>query len=449
MATHATTSDPRLESSTVREGGRLPWVITGLLVLFVVINWADKAVFGIAAQSLKEDLGLTSAMIGFIGSAFFFLFTVTGIAVGFLANRVSTKWILFALAVAWALTQAPVLIAASATTLLVSRISLGAAEGPATAMATAATFEWFKKERQGLPAALINSGASIAKIAVAPVLAVIVVTWGWRAAFLTLALVGLVWAAVWFAVGRPGPYARRRSELGTAENSGDAQSTTAIAEDGNIKVPFWRIAVTPSYLGAVLGTFAVYGLVTVVLTWLPSYFEEGLGYSRVAAGSMFGLPSVASLIVLITVTTITDRRMRAGAGSRAARVWVTTAAMIVGGGLLIALPWIQIPTVAVLVVSVGYGFAVLVLPMMSTVVSEICPPNQRPGALGLFIALQGLAGLIAPVITGALVDSAATPADGYSQSFQIFGAVVVIGAIVVALLVHPERDSLHLRRFAA
>ncbi|TQC42181.1 MFS transporter [Rhodococcus sp. WS4] len=435
-------------ASPAAERKRLPWVITGLLVVFVIINWADKAVFGIAAQSLKEDLGLSSSTIGFIGSAFFFLFTVTGIVVGFIANRISTKWILFVLAIAWTLTQVPVLLAASATTLLVSRIALGAAEGPATSMATAATFEWFKKERQGLPAALINSGASIAKIAIAPILAVIVVNWGWRAAFLTLALAGLVWAAAWLLIGRQGPYAQHRSRQATPETS-DEQSAAAIGASDNFAVPFWRIALTPSYLGAVLGTFAVYGLVTVVLTWLPSYFEEGLGYSRVAAGSMFGLPSVAALMVMITVTTITDRRMRAGAGSRAARVWVTAAAMIVGGGLLIALPWIELPTVAVVAVSVGYGFAVLVLPMMSTVVSEICPPNQRAGALGLFIALQGVAGLIAPAVTGALVDSAVTPADGYSQSFQIFGAVVLVGAVVVTLLVHPERDRLRLTRVSA
>src|SRR5699024_1025760 len=198
------------DSDTEQYRPVMAWTITAMLVVFMIVNWADKAVLGIVAQPLREEMGLTSAQIGFVGSAFFFLYSISGVLVGLLANRVKTKWVLLGLAAMWSVTQVPVLLSATFTALLVSRIALGAAEGPATAMASAGAFEWFPKHKRSLPAAWLNSGASIAKIVAAPVLTVIVVAWGWRAAFVALALVGVVWCAAWLFIGRQGPYAAPR-----------------------------------------------------------------------------------------------------------------------------------------------------------------------------------------------------------------------------------------------
>ncbi|GAA4548654.1 MFS transporter [Pseudonocardia xishanensis] len=138
-------------------------------------------------------------------------------------------------------------------------------------------------DRRGLPSALINSGASIAKIAIAPVLTLVVVTWGWRTAFVVLAVFGFAWAAVWLFVGREGPY-------------------TVRAGDGGKRAPLRTILSTPTFVGAVVGTFMMNGLIAVVLTWLPSYFETGLGFTRLEAGSMFGLPSVVGMVAMIVVS---------------------------------------------------------------------------------------------------------------------------------------------------
>ncbi|GAA4548648.1 hypothetical protein [Pseudonocardia xishanensis] len=40
------------------------WSVTGMAVRFIVVNWANKAILGIAAQPLMQDLGLTPADIG-------------------------------------------------------------------------------------------------------------------------------------------------------------------------------------------------------------------------------------------------------------------------------------------------------------------------------------------------------------------------------------------------
>src|SRR4051812_14338752 len=83
----------------------LAWTILAMLVLFMVVNWADRTVFALAAQPMMEDLGISASQFGLLSSSFFFLYSVAAVAVGFLATRVSLKWLMVALALVWSVTQ--------------------------------------------------------------------------------------------------------------------------------------------------------------------------------------------------------------------------------------------------------------------------------------------------------------------------------------------------------
>jgi len=64
------------------------WLTVGLLFLFMVINFADKAVIGIAAVPLMDELHLSPREFGLLGSSFYLLFAVSAIVTGFIVNRV-------------------------------------------------------------------------------------------------------------------------------------------------------------------------------------------------------------------------------------------------------------------------------------------------------------------------------------------------------------------------
>lgn len=89
------------------------------------------------------------------------------------------------------------------------------------------------------------------------------------------------------------------------------------------------------------------------------------------------------------------------------------------------------------------------LPLFNAAVSQICPPERLAGALGVFLALMAVGGLVAPYITGAIVDAAETPAIGYATAFQVFGVVVLIGGLIAMLTVNPERDAARIAASAA
>lgn len=412
------------------------WGLTLLLVVLYMINWADKAVFGLVARPLAEEFGLTASQIGLVGSAFFLTFTVGGLFAGMLNKRITLRWVMVLLSLAWAACMLPIVLSASFAVLLVSRLALGLAEGPASALVHTAAYSWHPPEKRGLPGAWITSGASIAKIAVAPALAVVAHEWGWRAAFLTLAAVGVLWCAIWLATWREGPYGGGRATRDRlAPSEGTTQETTPHS------VPWKKIVLAPTFLGGAAAVFAMYALAAVVLTWLPSYFEVGLGYSRLQAGTMFGFPSIAAMIALFVSTSVSDRLISRGASSRVLRGVLPGAALLLCGLALATLPYIKSPGMAVLVVSVGYGLGACIFPLLNAAVSQICPVQQLAGGLGFFLALMSVGGLVAPYLTGLIVDAASSPAVGYATAFQVFGIVALVGGVIALLTVNPERDA--------
>src|SRR5215475_12529429 len=186
------------------EGRRRAWIVVALLFIFMVINFADKAVIGIAAVPIMQDLQLSPRQFGLVASSFFLLFAVSSIATGFLANRVQTRWVLLAMGFIWALTQFPMIGSVGFETLVACRIALGAGEGPATPVALHSAYKWFPNQLRTLSTAVIVQGGAIGVMVALPLLNWAIVRWTWHWAFGSLGLAGLIWCALWFVFGREG-----------------------------------------------------------------------------------------------------------------------------------------------------------------------------------------------------------------------------------------------------
>ena len=181
------------------------WTITFLLFLFMLVNFADKIVVGLAAVPIMTELKLEPKEFGLLGSSFFFLFSIAAIIVGFIVNRVATRWVLLVLAVIWALAQFPMVGTVGLTTLLICRIILGAGEGPAFSVAAHAIYKWFPDEKRTLPTAILSQGSAFGVIVAVPALNWLIVNYSWHYAFGALGVVGLMWVVAWLILGREGP----------------------------------------------------------------------------------------------------------------------------------------------------------------------------------------------------------------------------------------------------
>jgi MFS transporter, ACS family, D-galactonate transporter len=115
------------------------WIIVTLLFFFMLINFVDKAIIGLAGVPIMKELNLTPSQFGLVNSSFFFLFSISAIATGFIVNHIKSRWALLVMALIWALTQFPTLSTIGLTSLIACRVVLGAGEGPAYPVALHAT----------------------------------------------------------------------------------------------------------------------------------------------------------------------------------------------------------------------------------------------------------------------------------------------------------------------
>lgn len=414
-----------------RPGGRRARVITGFLMALMMINFADKAVLGLAATHIRAEFGITAEQYGTIASAFFLLFSVSAVVVGHLADRFSTRRVLFVLSVVWSVSMLPVIGPAGFTVILISRIVLGAAEGPAFGVAQHALHKWYVDADRGVPTALLTIATSVGIIVAAPGLSWMIVHHGWRSAFVLMAALGLVWCALWLVIGREGP-------VGSQADSGASRDVRAIDE---VRVPIWRLLLSPTWIGCALSSFAAYWSVALLISWLPAFLTDGLGYSASVTGILTTLPWIVSCAALLAQGIVAQWLMRRGVSSRWARGVLSGTIMIVSGVCTLAFVHAPDGVTKVVLIALGLGLSGAIFAAATTVCAEIAPAGQRGVVLGAFVAVYSLAGVVAPYVAGVLVGQAGSvPRSGYDTVFSLTGSLVVAGGVLAVLLIRPHRE---------
>jgi MFS family permease len=413
---------------------RRGWVILAMVVIFMMINFADKAVIGLAAVPIIRDLHLTNEQFGEIGSAFFLLFSLSAALVGFVVNRVSTKTVLALMALIWALTQLPMLGLISLPALMASRIVLGAGEGPAFPVALHAVYKWFPNGRRAFPTSFVSIGAPIGIALFSPLLTWIIFTYSWHAAFGFLGAVGFVWVAIWLAVGKEGPLDAHQVEAGAA---------------GLEHVPYATLLMSRTFIGVTVAGFAAYWAVALAVVWLPSFLIKAGGYSPTATGWIVVLPPMLQILLSPTTGFVSQRLLARGVPSRLSRGLLTSGSVVLSGVAMILLAKSsgaveQLPLVMVAFAVCGIAYA-----LGPTLIGEISPVHQRGAMLGISNGIFTTAGLVAPWLMGHIVDVGVNPAQGFRDGFMLGGLLIAAGGVVATALIHPESDLARFKRRGA
>lgn len=411
------------------------WLITAMLALFMIVNWGDKSVLGLTGKALMQDLGLTPSQYGFIGSAFFFLFGIGTVLGGFLVDRIKTTPMLLAMGVVWAIVQFPVLGFASFGILLAARIVLGFAEGPASPVALHAVMKWFPDDRRDVPAAIVMGASSLGLLVAAPVMAFVQVTWGWRWCFGVLGIAGLVWSLLWLLIGREGPYDKTAP---SGEQAGPAQS--AVPETGSGRVPFHRILRSRTWIAFAVSGFGCYVVTAQLTTWVPAYLGTVAGLDTLSMGNWMAATAAVGAVAMFSQGAISRFLIARGVSKRRARAGVASVYILIAAVCLVGFVFTT-GTTQLLLMLPAFNLFVATFPAGSAAIAQIAPVAQRGAALGVLFGALGLAGVLAPYVTGRLIQAAAIPADGYHVAFLIGAGLLVVAGLTVLFLADPDRDA--------
>src|ERR1700726_2657084 len=113
-----------VQSSNATDALARPSVLVSFLSALGAINFADRAVIGLAGPAIIAEMHLSAAQWGLVGSSFFLLFSLSSLVMTAWSDWVGTRKILVLLAVVWSLVQLASLVITSFLPLVIARIIL-------------------------------------------------------------------------------------------------------------------------------------------------------------------------------------------------------------------------------------------------------------------------------------------------------------------------------------
>ncbi|MCK8682741.1 MFS transporter [Pseudomonas umsongensis] len=405
-------------------------IIVALLMVVMIISALDKTIFAFAGVQIIDELHLTPEQYGMVGSAFFLLYSLSGIMVGFLANRIQTRWILIGMSVVWMAAQAMVTFSSQLATLIASRVLLGAGTGPATAVTQHAAFKWYEPSERMLPSSLIYTSIMIGSLIGALILPFAIEQLGWRTAYLVLAAAGFLWMLLWLAFGC----------------EGNQHSETESAAPDNQKISYRRLLLNRTFICLTLLAFFCYTPAALGFSWTIVYLKKGMGLQTQALSAyLLGMTTMAIVCGLIAPA-LAQRAYKRGASLFSALVVPPLLCCACGGAMLAAIAMSDQSAVKLTLMFLATALLATLPSFSMTLIASFAPTPQRGSLLAIHNAVQTSAGIATPALVGQLI---ALNGNDIAHGFEVAIASFGICTLGVALLgfvgIKPEltRQQMH------
>ncbi len=181
---------------------RLRWAMIALAFFATLINYLDRQALSVSAPILQIQFHMSSIGYSRVLFAFMLAYTIMNGASGLFIDRLGTR-LGYGLFVAWwSLCAMSHAFARGVWSLGILRFLLGLGEAGNWPAAVKVVAEWFPPEERALASGVFNSGSSIGAILAPPVIAGLVLRFGWHSAFVAVGSLGFIWLAIWSAFYR-------------------------------------------------------------------------------------------------------------------------------------------------------------------------------------------------------------------------------------------------------
>ena len=207
------------------------------------------------------------------------------------------------------------------------------------------------------------------------------------------------------------------------------------------RMPYPRLLLSPTFIGCCLACFGASWAVALGLTWFTPFIITGLGYSQQQAGWISALPWLMGAAAVLTTGFLSQALTARGASPRWARGVVGSTPLVVGGLILLIVPHLADSAWQIVLVVVGGGLCGSIFVVCPPIISSFTPVTQRAAVIAIFVAIYTSAGIFAPVVTGSVIELAATVLQGYYTGYTITGFVQLLGGLAGLLLVWPTTQD--------
>jgi len=293
--------------------GRLRWFIVSLVALATIINYIDRGALAVMWPAISNDLGLTKTDYAIIINVFTFAYAFGQSIFGKIFDWIGTR-LGFVLAISvWSIATVLHAVASGFASFAIFRGLLGVSEAGNWPGATKANAEWFPIKERAFAQGIFNSGAAIGGIFSGPIVGLLFVYFdSWRATFITIGVLGLLWLIPWLILYKSGP----KSHPWLSEEERDYilsgqrnQETNEVAEYAPTS---GEILSRKESWGVILASFFLDPIWWLFVAWLPLYLSETYGFGVAEIAKYSWVPFVGAMIGAWFGGLLAQNRLKSG-----------------------------------------------------------------------------------------------------------------------------------------
>lgn len=400
------------------------WWMIGLVTIGTVLNYLARSSLAVAAPTLKHAFAMTTQEYSWVVASFQAAYTVMQPFAGHVLDLVGLRLGFALFAIGWSVANCLHGLASGWPTLALFRGMLGLAESAAMPAGLKTVSEWFPPRERTVATGWFNIGSSLGAMLAPPIVVFCITWWGWRSAFVVTGGLGLIWAAIWYAVYRsPDDQPRLRAAerahiLADRPAARPADSDTPLGWRAVLRArEFWSIAIPRLLADPAWQTFSFF---------IPLYLVEakGMDLKQIAAfawlpflaadaGSLIGGYYAPWLMRRFGVSLIASRK-----------IVVTTGALLMIGPACIGLT--VSPAAAIALFCVG-GFAHQMLSgALMTLGTDLFDPRVVATASGMAGSAAWIGGMGFSLVIGTVADTV-----GYNPLFACLAVFDLAGAAIL------------------
>lgn len=425
-------------------------IVALLFFSFVICN-VDRVAISVAILPMAGVYGWSPSTVGVIQSAFFWGYVLTQILGGWAADKYGGKVVLGAGVLVWSLMTflTPAAANAGLIPLLAARALLGVGEGVAMPAMNQLVSSWVPEKERSRSLSLIYSGMYAGSALGLWLCPLLIEAFGWPSVFYTFGSLGAVWWLAWQSVAASSPATSTRISAGeaafiqaglstTLAASDDDAAAEVAAEDGDRalasaaatgdpspSVP-WRALLTSSATWAIfISHFCVTWGYFVLLTWLPTYFNQELGFELSASAFFSVLPWLAMFVCANLGGTIADGLLGRGVPVTTVRKLMQTVGFLGPAAFLTVVAITSDPGAAIAAMTLALGLGSFSQSGVYANVSDVAP-TYAGVLLGISNTFASLPGIIGVALTGSILEGTGSwnTVFGLAVFFYLFGCAV-------------------------
>jgi ACS family D-galactonate transporter-like MFS transporter len=423
-----TKDDP---SAQRRTGKR--FTILALISIGTTINYLDRAVLGVAAPGITEEMAFSAAVMGILFSAFSWTYAAAQIPGGIVLDRIGARLTYFWSVGLWSVFILLHGLATGFYSLLGARLGLGATEAPCFPANSRILATWFPQRERARANSAFAVGQYVGLAFLSPLLFWIVAAFSWRTLFIIAGAIGLVFAAGWLKVYRePDEHPSvSQAELDHIRRGGGvtvSNSPTRFSLHSILALLRYR-----QILGASLGQFAGNSTLVFFLTWFPTYLATEREMEWIQAGFFATLPYIAASIGVLVGGQISDKLLETTGSANIGRKLPIIAGLLLASTIVLA-NYLASDVLVIAVMSVAF-FGQGMVNLGWTLVTDVAPKQLIGLTGGVFNLCANLAGIITPMVIGFVVGATGSFFGGLAY----IAVVALIGVFAYVFIVGDVR----------